>query len=114
VGRPEVTGGPAAGPARSLVGEIATVRALTRGFRTVPVTEAAHTYVDRRRPLGHILGWEHTFVHQAAHLTDAIVNDGPVEPYQATFVDGYRAAAVADARLEPAQAGPQVTVIYDG
>ena len=29
---------------------------------------------------GHIIGWEHTFVHEIAHLLDCIVNDKDVAP----------------------------------
>jgi hypothetical protein len=33
-------------------------------------------------PQGHMIGWEHTFVHEITHLLDCIVNDKPVSPHR--------------------------------
>ena len=63
-------------------------------------------------PHGHIIGWEHTFVHEITHLLDCIVNDGDVAPHGATFDDGYRAAVVCDAILESADSRRQVDIKY--
>ena len=63
-------------------------------------------------PHGHIIGWEHTFVHEITHLLDCIVNNKDVAPYGATFEDGYRTACVCDAILESAAAKRQVDVKY--
>jgi predicted dehydrogenase len=68
-----------------------------RGWKTVLVSEADHPFWDLWWPPGHIIGWGETFVHEVHHLLRAIVEDGDVAPYGATFEDGYRAAEVADA-----------------
>jgi predicted dehydrogenase len=84
----------------------------TQGFRRVLVTEDYHPWWENWWPHGHIIGWEHTFVHELTHLLDCIVNDGDVAPYGATFADGYRAAAVCDAISESADSRKQVDVRY--
>jgi predicted dehydrogenase len=61
---------------------------------------------------GHMIGWEHTFIHEITHLLDCIVNDRPVGPHGATFEDGYRAAVVCDAVVESAAARRTVDVKY--
>jgi predicted dehydrogenase len=75
----------------------------TQGFHNVIVTESFHPYMKNWWPQGHIIGWEHSFVHEIAHLLNAIVNDQPVGPYGATFEDGYRNAVICDAILKSAQ-----------
>jgi predicted dehydrogenase len=84
----------------------------TQGFHNVLVTEGHHPWIDHWWPHGHIIGWEHTFVHELTHLLDCIVNDKDVAPYGATFEDGYRAAVVCDAILESAAAKKQVDLKY--
>ena len=84
----------------------------TRGFTKVLVTESYHPFWSSWWPHGHIIGWEHTFVHEAAHLLDAIVNDKNVAPYGATFEDGYRNAVICDAILQSSQEGRRVEIKY--
>ncbi|MDE2840022.1 MAG: gfo/Idh/MocA family oxidoreductase, partial [Chloroflexota bacterium] len=85
----------------------------TQGFRQVLVTEADHPFWKYWWPHGHIIGWEHTFVHELTHLLDAIVNDTEVAPYAADFEDGYRAAVICDAVLESnANGGGLVPIQY--
>jgi predicted dehydrogenase len=67
------------------------------GLRTILVSEADHPFWQHWWPPGHIIGWEHTFVHELYHFLDAIASDGEVGPYGATFEDGYRAAEICDA-----------------
>ena len=47
----------------------------TQGFHEVLVTEGYHPWIGNWWPQGHIIGWEHTFVHEITHLLDCIVND---------------------------------------
>ena len=84
----------------------------TEGFRNVLVTEGHHPWWENWWPHGHIIGWEHTFVHEINHLLDCIVNDKEVGPHGATFEDGYKAAVIADAIAESAQAKRQVDIVY--
>ena len=66
----------------------------TPGFRTLLVTEPEHPYMEGWWPPGHIIGYEHTFVHTVKDLLDGIktgIGPGP------TFEDGYRCQAVLDA-----------------
>jgi predicted dehydrogenase len=86
--------------------------ASVQGFRTVLVTEADHPFWEHWWPPGHIIGWEHTFVHEIHHLLTAIRDDGEVAPYGATLEDGYRAAEVCDAILRSAQSGTREIVRY--
>jgi predicted dehydrogenase len=65
-----------------------------RGFRMVMVTEPDHPYAGAWWPPGHILGYEHTFVHTIKDLLDGIAAGENPSP---TFEDGYRCQAVLDA-----------------
>ena len=84
----------------------------TQGFHNVLVTEGHHPWWNHWWPHGHIIGWEHTFIHEINHLLDAIVNDKPVGPHGATFEDGYRCAVVCDGIVESAQTGRRVDIRY--
>lgn len=84
----------------------------TQGFHNVLVSESYHPFWEYWWPQGHIIGWEHTFVHEIAHFLDCIVNDKAVAPYGADFADGYRAAVICDAILESARAKRQVDIAY--
>jgi predicted dehydrogenase len=85
---------------------------VTQGFHDVLVTEGYHPFWGNWWPHGHIIGWEHTFVHEIAHLLDAVVNDKQIAPYGATFEDGYRTAAICDAIAQSAKEGCRVEVKY--
>jgi predicted dehydrogenase len=80
------------------------------GFRTVLVTEPTHPYGGTWWPPGHILGWEHAFVHQLHHFLTAVAGQGSVEPDGATFEDGYRCAVVCDLLEQSAQTGRRLAV----
>ncbi len=84
----------------------------TRGFRTILVSQPDHPFWEWWWPEGHMIGWEHTFVHEIHHLLAAIANDQEVAPHGATFEDGYRAAEVCDAVLRSAASGRREEVAY--
>jgi predicted dehydrogenase len=86
--------------------------ASAQGFRDVLVTEADHPFWEWWWPHGHIIGWEHTFVHELHHLLTAIRADTDVAPHGATLEDGYRAAEVCDAMLRSASSGARETISY--
>jgi predicted dehydrogenase len=84
----------------------------TQGFHSVLVSEGYHPFWENWWPHGHIIGWEHTFIHQIHHLLDAIVNDTSVAPYGADFLDGYKNAVICDAILKSAETRKQVDIKY--
>jgi predicted dehydrogenase len=75
------------------------------GFRNILVTESVHPFIEHWWPHGHIIGWEHTFVHEIHHLIDCIVNDKPVAPLGATFYDGLKCQRILEAVTESAEKG---------
>jgi predicted dehydrogenase len=83
-----------------------------QGFRQVLVTESHHPYVGVWWPQGHIIGYEHTFVHEIKHFFDAITTGRSVAPEGADFEDGYRACVVADAIAESSRTGQRVEIAY--
>lgn len=84
----------------------------TRGFHNVLISEPYHPYWENWWPQGHIIGWEHSFVHEFHHFFDAIVNNKPVAPYGADFEDGYKNAVICDAIMQSAQTGRMVDIKY--
>ncbi len=73
-----------------------------QGFRTVSVTEPDHPYTGAWWPPGHILGYEHTFIHTMKDLMDGIKTGNSPAP---TFEDGYRCQAVLAAVEQSAASG---------
>lgn len=73
-----------------------------RGFRTILVTEGVHPYVNRWWPSGHIIGWEHTHVHQVHDLLVGVAEGVSPAP---NFADGFRCQAVLDAVERSAASG---------
>jgi predicted dehydrogenase len=73
-----------------------------QGFRTINVTEANHPYMESWWPAGHIIGYEHTFVHVVRDLLEGIrTGDNP----QPDFEVGFRNQAVLDAVIRSAESG---------
>ncbi|NQZ97999.1 MAG: Gfo/Idh/MocA family oxidoreductase [Myxococcales bacterium] len=64
------------------------------GFRTILATDEAHPYVAAWWPPGHILGYEHTFIHTVHDLIAAVHADALPTP---NFEDGLRNQQVLDA-----------------
>jgi predicted dehydrogenase len=58
-----------------------------RGFHRVLATDPEHPYVKAWWPPGHIIGYEHTFVHTVFDLLEAMADQKPPSP---SFVDGVR------------------------
>lgn len=73
-----------------------------QGFRTINVTEAVHPYTAAWWPAGHIIGYEHTFVHVIKDLMDGIASGQNPHP---DFEDGFRNQAVLDAVMRSAESG---------
>jgi predicted dehydrogenase len=83
-----------------------------QGFRQVLVSESDHPFWDWWWPHGHIIGWEHTFVHELHHLLHAIATSGEIRPHGADFEDGYRASEVCDAILRSSATGQRERLSY--
>jgi predicted dehydrogenase len=65
------------------------------GARDILVTEPTHPYLRHWWAPGHVLGWEHTLVHQWIALLDRVNGRGGESV--ATFADGLRASQVVEA-----------------
>jgi predicted dehydrogenase len=65
-----------------------------QGFRDIIVTEPSHPYIDKWWPPGHIIGYEHTFIHTIADFVKAVVAGKNVQP---TFEDGLQIQRVLGA-----------------
>ena len=87
-------------------------QAVQPGFTNVLVSEAYHPFWKHWWPHGHIIGWEHTFVHEVHHLLDAIVNNTDIAPYGATFEDGYKNNVIMEAITQASEEGRRVDVRY--
>lgn len=80
----------------------------TGGTRTLLVTEPDHPYLDAWWPPGHVIGWEHTFTHQAADLLRAVAEGRDPQP---SFAEGLSVQRVLDAvEQSAAQDGRRVAV----
>ncbi len=73
-----------------------------QGFRTINVTEPGHPYTANWWPAGHIIGYEHTFVHVVKDLLDGIAQDSNPQP---DFEAGFRNQAVLDAVIRSSESG---------
>jgi len=69
-----------------------------QGFREIMATEpGAHAYMDAWWPPGHIIGYEHTFVHEVYDLMQALASKSKKAGLQPDFKDGVRTQATLEA-----------------
>ncbi|MFC7019178.1 MULTISPECIES: Gfo/Idh/MocA family protein [Haloarcula] len=87
--------------------ELELLREDGRGFETVLVTDESDPYVDHWWPPGHVIGWEHTFVHENYEFLSAVAADGQYEP---SFEDGLAVQRVLDAVERSDERGEWVAV----
>jgi predicted dehydrogenase len=78
-----------------------------RGFRDILVTESCHDYVGKWWPPGHIIGYEHAFVHAAIDFLDACATGGSVQP---NFRDGVKSLKVLEAAAASMASGRRVEI----
>jgi predicted dehydrogenase len=78
-----------------------------QGFRTILATEPSHPYIRNWWPPGHLIGYEHGFVHAAADFVEAVVKGTPIDP---DFRDGLRCIRVLEAGLRSAESGKRELV----
>jgi predicted dehydrogenase len=77
------------------------------GFKTILCTERVHPYVAAWWPPGHLLGYEHTFVHEIVDLVNAITADTPIAP---DFLAGAKCVAVLESVVKSNGSGRWVKV----
>jgi predicted dehydrogenase len=65
----------------------------SRGFRDIIVTEPSHPYIKNWWPAGHIIGYEHSFIHTIADFVNAIVARRRTQP---DFADGLKTQRILD------------------
>ena len=65
-----------------------------RGFRTIQATESVHPYAGHYWPVGHIVGYEHTFIGLLADAFTALAEGKPISP---DIEDGLQNQRVLDA-----------------
>ncbi len=64
-----------------------------QGFRTIQASESVHPYMSAYWPVGHIIGYEHTFINTILDLLNAHARG---EQVHADFRDGAQVNAVLD------------------
>jgi myo-inositol 2-dehydrogenase/D-chiro-inositol 1-dehydrogenase len=74
----------------------------TRGWRSVHITDGDHPYMNKWWVPGLQIGYEHTFIHQAADFIDGLSSGKPAAP---TFRDALATDLVTDAVLKSAKTG---------
>ncbi len=87
--------------------ELELLRAGNRGYETVLVTDESDPYVDRWWPPGHVLGWEHTFVHENYEFLSAIESG---ETFSPSFDEAYEVQRVLDAVERSDERGERVSI----
>jgi predicted dehydrogenase len=78
-----------------------------QGFRTILATDPTHAYMQHWWPAGHIIGYEHTFVHAVVDFLNAVDQSTTIEP---NFADGLKTIQVLEAGLTSAERGQRVRV----
>jgi predicted dehydrogenase len=77
------------------------------GFTTILCTEKVHPYMEAWWPPGHMLGYEHTFVHQMVDFVNAIATNSPIQP---DFLEGGKCVAVLESVVKSSESGRWVKV----
>jgi predicted dehydrogenase len=72
---------------------------ITRGWKSILVTDGDQPYMDKWWVPGLIIGYEHSFVHQAADFFKALGENTPCAP---TFRDALQTQRVCEAVIESA------------
>lgn len=78
-----------------------------QGFRTILATDASHPYMKGWWPSGHIIGYEHSFVHAVVDFIKAIEEGRAVNP---NFEDGVKIIKVLEAGIKSAETRQMVTL----
>jgi predicted dehydrogenase len=73
---------------------------LTRGWRSIHVSDGDHPYMDKWWVPGLQIGYEHSFVHQVADFLGGVAKGKPAQP---DFRNAYQTQLVLDAILQSAK-----------
>lgn len=65
-----------------------------QGFRLIQASEGIHPYMSAWWPAGHVIGYEHTFVHEMYEFMKAVAENRPASP---DFTDGVKCSQVLEA-----------------
>lgn len=76
-----------------------------QGFRTILVTNPTHPYTGAWWPVGHIIGYEHTFTHAVADFLTALARGEEIHP---NFADGVKEMEVLEAAQQSAREGHKI------
>jgi predicted dehydrogenase len=87
--------------------ELEVLRKDGRGYETVLVTDPDDPYVEAWWPPGHVLGWEHAFVHENFEFLSSVRDSTEFHP---SFEDAYGVQQVLDAIERSDASGERVDV----
>jgi len=87
--------------------ELELLREENRGYETILVTDETDPYVDHWWPPGHVIGWEHTFVHESYEFLSAVADGDEFSP---SFAEGYAVQRALDAIERSDERGEWVSV----
>jgi predicted dehydrogenase len=73
-----------------------------RGWRSIHITDGDHPYMSKWWVPGLQIGYEHSFIHQAADFIQGVISDKPAAP---TFREALATDLVTDAVLASAKSG---------
>jgi predicted dehydrogenase len=79
----------------------------SQGFRDILVTESTHPYAGAWWAPGHLIGYEHSFVHAMADFLNAMKNGKTITP---NMENGKKILQVLDAVLKSNKEGRKVAV----
>ena len=65
-----------------------------QGFRLIQASEDIHPYMSAWWPAGHVIGYEHTFVHEMYEFFESVANNTPTSP---DFADGVKCSQIIEA-----------------
>ncbi len=80
-----------------------------QGWQTILATHGDHPYAGAWWPDGHWLGYEHTFVNQAADILRVLAGESPVVPIP-DFADAYVTQRVMEAAILSARERTPITL----
>ncbi|QCJ46590.1 Gfo/Idh/MocA family protein [Haloprofundus sp. MHR1] len=89
------------------INELELLREGNRGYETILVTDEDDPYVEHWWPPGHVLGWEHTFVHENYEFLSAADSGSEFHP---SFEDAYEVQRVLDAIERSDENGERVAL----